>query len=161
MFEKLADIEARYNELERLMGDPEIAQDYEKVAEYAQERSGLQEIVDAFQEYRRQQQQLEDARQMLAEEDDAELRAMADEEITELEASSEKLAADLKTLEAMTAAAFGKRRKMLRSALKEIAAARGTDAETLLASAGISPQARAEELDVAQFCALARAFAAS
>ena len=64
-------------------------------------------------------------------------------------------AADLKTLEAMTAAAFGKRRKMLRSALKEIAAARGTDAETLLASAGISPQARAEELDVAQFCALA------
>ena len=34
MLDKLADIEARYNELEQLMGDPEIAVDYEKVADY-------------------------------------------------------------------------------------------------------------------------------
>lgn len=63
-------------------------------------------------------------------------------------------------LEALTAAAFGKRRKMLRSALREIAAAHGTDAETVLRETGIRPEARAEELDVAQFCALARALAA-
>lgn len=68
--------------------------------------------------------------------------------------------ADGKILEALTAAAFGKRRKMLRSALKEIAAAHGLEAEALLTEAGISPQARAEELDVAQFCTLARALAA-
>lgn len=68
---------------------------------------------------------------------------------------------DFKTLETLTAAAFGKRRKMLRSALKEIAAAHGVEAEALLREAGISPQARAEELDVAQFCALARALRAA
>ncbi len=68
--------------------------------------------------------------------------------------------ADPAILEAVTAAAFGKRRKMLRSALKEIAAAHGRQAEALLTETGISPQARAEELDVAQFCALARGLAA-
>jgi len=68
--------------------------------------------------------------------------------------------ADPKRLEAVTAAAFGQRRKMLRSALKSIAAAQGAEAETLLMEAGISPRARAEELNVAQFCALARALAA-
>jgi 16S rRNA (adenine1518-N6/adenine1519-N6)-dimethyltransferase len=55
-------------------------------------------------------------------------------------------------LERVTAAAFGQRRKMLRSSLKTL----GVPAEPLLAAAGISPTARAEELSVAEFCALAR-----
>src|SRR3954464_5207168 len=56
------------------------------------------------------------------------------------------------TLERVTAAAFGQRRKMLRSSLKPL----GVPAEDLLAAAGIPPTARAEELSVAEFCALAR-----
>ena len=52
-------------------------------------------------------------------------------------------------LEAVTAAAFGQRRKMLRSSLKRL----GLDPEPL----GIAPTARAEELGIEQFCALARA----
>ena len=56
-------------------------------------------------------------------------------------------------LEQVTAAAFGQRRKMLRSSLKSL----GVPAEPLLLAAGIAPTARAEELSVAQFCALARA----
>jgi 16S rRNA (adenine1518-N6/adenine1519-N6)-dimethyltransferase len=56
-------------------------------------------------------------------------------------------------LERVTAAAFGQRRKMLRSSLKAL----GMPVETLLAGAGIAPTARAEELSVAEFCALARA----
>jgi 16S rRNA (adenine1518-N6/adenine1519-N6)-dimethyltransferase len=56
-------------------------------------------------------------------------------------------------LERVTAAAFGQRRKMLRSSLKSL----GVAVEPLLAAAGIAPTARAEELSVAQFCALARA----
>ncbi|MFI4948088.1 MAG: 16S rRNA (adenine(1518)-N(6)/adenine(1519)-N(6))-dimethyltransferase RsmA [Alphaproteobacteria bacterium] len=56
-------------------------------------------------------------------------------------------------LERVTSAAFGQRRKMLRSSLKML----GVPVEPLLASAGIAPTARAEELSVAQFCALARA----
>jgi 16S rRNA (adenine1518-N6/adenine1519-N6)-dimethyltransferase len=61
--------------------------------------------------------------------------------------------ADKATLERVTAAAFGQRRKMLRSSLKTL----GAPVEPLLAAAGIVPTARAEELSVAEFCALARA----
>jgi 16S rRNA (adenine1518-N6/adenine1519-N6)-dimethyltransferase len=64
--------------------------------------------------------------------------------------------ADRAALEAVTAAAFGQRRKMLRQSLKALAAARGLDATAWCAAAGIDPTARAETLSVAQFCALAR-----
>ena len=60
--------------------------------------------------------------------------------------------ADKPVLERVTAAAFGQRRKMLRSSLKSL----GVPVEPLLAAAGIAPTARAEELSVAEFCALAR-----
>jgi 16S rRNA (adenine1518-N6/adenine1519-N6)-dimethyltransferase len=56
-------------------------------------------------------------------------------------------------LERVTAAAFGQRRKMLRSSLKSL----GLAVERLLEAAGVAPTARAEELSVGQFCALARA----
>ena len=56
-------------------------------------------------------------------------------------------------LERVTAAAFGQRRKMLRSSLKAL----GIPVEPLLKRAGVAPTARAEELSVAEFCALARA----
>jgi len=64
--------------------------------------------------------------------------------------------APLAALEAVTAAAFGQRRKMLRQALKTL----GVDPAPLLAAAGVAPTARAETLSVEAFCALARAFAA-
>jgi 16S rRNA (adenine1518-N6/adenine1519-N6)-dimethyltransferase len=56
-------------------------------------------------------------------------------------------------LERVTAAAFGQRRKMLRASLKPL----GLPVDRLLESAGVLPTARAEELSVAEFCALARA----
>lgn len=61
--------------------------------------------------------------------------------------------ADKPALERVTAAAFGQRRKMLRSSLKALA----VPVETLLAAAGIAGTARAEELSITEFCALARA----
>jgi 16S rRNA (adenine1518-N6/adenine1519-N6)-dimethyltransferase len=61
--------------------------------------------------------------------------------------------AKLRDLEAVTAAAFGQRRKMLRGSLKTLTA----HPEALLDAAAIAGTARAEELDLAQFCALARA----
>ncbi|MEO1225882.1 MAG: 16S rRNA (adenine(1518)-N(6)/adenine(1519)-N(6))-dimethyltransferase RsmA [Pseudomonadota bacterium] len=58
-------------------------------------------------------------------------------------------------MEAVTKAAFGQRRKMLRSSLRALG-----PAEALLASAGLNPTDRAEAIDVAGFAALARAFEA-
>jgi 16S rRNA (adenine1518-N6/adenine1519-N6)-dimethyltransferase len=60
-----------------------------------------------------------------------------------------------RALERVTEAAFGQRRKMLRQSLKSL----GGDATALLAAAGIEPTARAEDIPVAGFVALARAFA--
>jgi 16S rRNA (adenine1518-N6/adenine1519-N6)-dimethyltransferase len=60
------------------------------------------------------------------------------------------------TLERVTAAAFGQRRKMLRASLKTL----GVPVEPLLNAAGVVPTARAEELSVDQFCVLARALEA-
>jgi 16S rRNA (adenine1518-N6/adenine1519-N6)-dimethyltransferase len=60
--------------------------------------------------------------------------------------------ADRPAFERVTAAAFGQRRKMLRTSLKTL----GISVEPLLHCAGVAPTARAEELTVAEFCAIAR-----
>ncbi len=60
--------------------------------------------------------------------------------------------ADARALQRVTAAAFGQRRKMLRSALRGLA----PDIEDRLRAAGIEPTARAEEVGLEAFCALAR-----
>lgn len=57
-------------------------------------------------------------------------------------------------LEKVTAAAFGQRRKMLRSSLKAL----GGDTEAMIAAAGLKPEMRAEQVDVAGFCRLAEAY---
>ena len=66
------------------------------------------------------------------------------------------LACDRRTLEAVTQAAFGQRRKMLRQSLRSL----GVEVASLIAAAGLSPTARAEEIPVDGFVALARALAA-
>lgn len=91
MLEKLAGIEERYNELERLISDPEVMMDYTKIAEYSKERSSLEEIVGQYRIYKQQVQELADAKQMLDEESDPELSAMAKEEVTSLTSSTEAL----------------------------------------------------------------------
>jgi 16S rRNA (adenine1518-N6/adenine1519-N6)-dimethyltransferase len=68
---------------------------------------------------------------------------------------------DAATLSALTQAAFGQRRKMLRQSLKGFAAARGLDLPAVIATAGLEPTMRAEEVDVAGFVALTRAAAGS
>ena len=65
------------------------------------------------------------------------------------------LPCDRRTLERVTEAAFGQRRKMLRQSLRSL----GVDPLPLLESAGIDPTARAEDIAVEGFVALARSFA--
>jgi 16S rRNA (adenine1518-N6/adenine1519-N6)-dimethyltransferase len=62
---------------------------------------------------------------------------------------------NLGTLERVTAAAFGQRRKMLRASLKRLG-----DVEPLLTACAISPTTRAEEIPVAKFIALTQAISA-
>ncbi len=98
MFDKLAATEARYGELERLLSDPEVISDYEKVAEYSKERSGLTEIVEAYRQYQRERDELDGARAMLDDESDADMRLMAQDEIARLEGSIAELEDRLKIM---------------------------------------------------------------
>jgi 16S rRNA (adenine1518-N6/adenine1519-N6)-dimethyltransferase len=70
---------------------------------------------------------------------------------------AEPLPCDATALQRVTEAAFGQRRKMLRQSLRSLRA----EPSTLLTAAGIAPTARAEEVPVAGFVALARALAAA
>jgi 16S rRNA (adenine1518-N6/adenine1519-N6)-dimethyltransferase len=75
--------------------------------------------------------------------------------VVELVPRPQPLPCDPAVLQRVTAAAFGQRRKMLRQSLKSL----GVDPLPLLASAGIEPTARAEDISVAGFVALTRAVA--
>jgi len=75
--------------------------------------------------------------------------------LVELRPIANPLPCDRRVLERVTAAAFGQRRKMLRQSLKSLKA----EPLALLAEAGLDPTARAEDIPVEGFVALARAFA--
>jgi 16S rRNA (adenine1518-N6/adenine1519-N6)-dimethyltransferase len=62
---------------------------------------------------------------------------------------------DISVLERVTAAAFGQRRKMLRASLKQVT----PDPESLLTGLGLDPKARAETLEISDFCRIANALA--
>jgi 16S rRNA (adenine1518-N6/adenine1519-N6)-dimethyltransferase len=82
-------------------------------------------------------------------------RPKVDSALVELVPRPSPTPCDVAMLEKVTAAAFGQRRKMLRSALRRIA----PDSDALLTSLDIDPKARAEELDVGAFCRIANAIA--
>ncbi|MEO1288446.1 MAG: peptide chain release factor 1 [Chloroflexota bacterium] len=96
MLEKLAGIAARYDEIEHMMGDTEIASDYERIGELNKERTELQPIVNSYNTYIKQQEELEGARELLSETDDDEMREMAELEVAELEEAQETLYEKLK-----------------------------------------------------------------
>lgn len=98
MLDKLAAIEARFDELEALLGDPEVMSDYTRIAEYSKERASLNEIVSVYRDYVRQTDQLAQAREMIEAEDDPELRALAQEDVDTLATTSAELEERLRVL---------------------------------------------------------------
>ena len=94
MLDRLAGIEARYEELNRLMADS-AGGDYSKIAEYAKERASLEEIVGVYREYRTVLKDLGGARLLL---DDPSMADLAAEEVRELEKRQAGMEARLKAL---------------------------------------------------------------
>ncbi|WP_026583409.1 peptide chain release factor 1 [Bacillus sp. J33] len=98
MFDRLQSVEDRYERLNELLSDPEIVNDPKKLREYSKEQSDIQETVDTYREYKEVKEQYQDARAMLEEKLDAEMREMVKEELEELEERKENLEARLKIL---------------------------------------------------------------
>ncbi|OUC08613.1 peptide chain release factor 1, partial [Litorilinea aerophila] len=97
MIEKLTKVAERYDEINRLMADPEVLADYQRLNELAQERSELEELVQTFRRYQNVEQQLQENR-MLLDDQDPELAELAAQEIESLEAEQEALEERLKIL---------------------------------------------------------------
>lgn len=98
LFDRLQALEDRYDQLNELLSDPDVVSDPKKLREYSKEQSDLQETVETYREYKSVTEQLQDAKSMLEEKLDAEMREMVKEEIHELEPQVEELEAKLKLL---------------------------------------------------------------
>jgi peptide chain release factor 1 len=96
MLDKLATIDSRYSELERLMSDPEVAADYSRVQELAREMSALRDVAALSRRYRKATQDAEEAREISRDESDREMAALAREEFAELEAQKQALEEELR-----------------------------------------------------------------
>ena len=96
MLERLAEVEARFDELTRLLADPEVIADHRRVEEIARERARLEGVVQLYRGYRETEQALADAR-ATAEDPagDEELRSLGREEEERLAPQLEHLTGEL------------------------------------------------------------------
>ena len=98
MFEKLESIRKRYEELSAEISKSEVIANQELWRKLMKEHADLEEIVSAYEAYLSMQAELPELREMLKTADDAELREMAQEEITTLEEKMQKAEEELKFL---------------------------------------------------------------
>jgi peptide chain release factor 1 len=98
LFDRLQSVEDRYEKLNELLSDPEIINDTKKLREYSKEQADIQETVQTYRQYKEAREQLHDAKVMLDEKLDADMREMVKEEVNELEAQIEELEARMKIL---------------------------------------------------------------
>lgn len=91
MLEKIAQVVTRYEQIEMQMADPEVAADYTKLNELAQERSDIQPLVQAYRLYTQKQQELAEAKEIQAMASDPEMKALASDEIDTLTTALEQL----------------------------------------------------------------------
>ncbi len=97
MFERLEQIAARYEDLGRQLGSDEIVNDHLAYQKIAKQHRDLLPVVNKFREYQKIQAGIADSTSMLKEED-AEIRAMAEEELAGLEERLPKVEEEIKLL---------------------------------------------------------------
>lgn len=88
----------RYEEVGALMSDPDVISDQNRFRDLSREWAELEPVVKCFEDYRRAVNDIDDAKQMLAEESDPELKEMAQEEFKEAEKTRDELNAELQKL---------------------------------------------------------------
>jgi peptide chain release factor 1 len=84
MLDRLQALADRYDKLSELLCDPDVASDSQKLREYSKEQSDLQDVYDAYITYKSVTEQLNDARAMLAETLDDDMRELVKLEVSEL-----------------------------------------------------------------------------
>ena len=90
MLERLSSVEEKYEELNKLLADPEVVTDYTKVQQYAKEQSVMREVVELAREYREVIKEISDLRDMLRSESDPDILSLAKDEHATLEGKKEE-----------------------------------------------------------------------
>src|SRR5215475_1908660 len=98
MFERLEQIETKYHELNDALASPEIKSDSSRYQKTAKAHSELTPIVERYREYKDLKRGLAETKTMLVQEHDADLKAMAEEELATLQTRLEETEAELKVL---------------------------------------------------------------
>ena len=98
MFDKLDFIQEKYQKLSEKVADPAVIADQKTFQKYMKEMSEMEPVVKAYEDYRKMQSDLSDAREMIELEDDEEVKEMAKEEAKELEEKMAQAQDNLKIL---------------------------------------------------------------
>jgi len=97
MWKRLAEIERRYQEVERLLGDPEILSQPAIYHKYAKEHADLEDLVQAYRSYEQVRGEIEEGQELLRG-DDEELKTLVKEELPALKEKKSALEEELKRL---------------------------------------------------------------
>ena len=98
MFEHLKDLEIHYEELMAGLSDPLVTADQNRFRAMMKEQADLQPLVETYRAYSAAERDIEDAKHLLASENDEEMRAMAKEELADAKVREEELSEKLKLL---------------------------------------------------------------
>lgn len=98
MLEKLKDLEKKYDELTGQLSDPAVIADNARFRNLAKEHAELEPVISSFRTLKLIMKQLEEAKELLRDSEDKEIRALAKEETEQLETDRERLERELKVL---------------------------------------------------------------
>ena len=98
MFEKLAQLEKRYDELSLRISDPEVINNQAEWKKDVMAHSELEDIIEGYRTYKKLKEEYDGAVELLEEEDDPEMKAMAEEEARDLKEQLEEWEEKLKVL---------------------------------------------------------------
>lgn len=98
MFEKLAQLEKRYDELSLRISDPEVINNQAEWKKDVMAHSELEDIIEGYRTYKKLKEEYDGAMELLEEEDDPEMKAMAEEEARDLKEQLEEWEEKLKVL---------------------------------------------------------------
>ena len=95
MFDKLEEVEKRYEELTKMISDPEVIANQAEWQQLMKEHSSMQDIVAKYREYKKTKQQMDEAKEMM---EDKELKELAEAEYYEAKDMLPKIEEELKIL---------------------------------------------------------------
>lgn len=95
MFDKLDEVEKKYDELTKLISDPDVISDQQTWQKYMKQRAHMEDVVEKYKEYKTTKEQMDQDQELF---EDPEMKSIAEDEYYKLKEKLEKIEEDLKFL---------------------------------------------------------------